>query len=55
MTEDERQQRIDALALKFATERSVAKRRILWKEMCELIKGRSKETVEKMERERNLR
>lgn len=54
MDEKSRQDRIDDLSLKFQTEKSIAKRRVLWDEIKSLIKGRTPETVARMEKERGL-
>ncbi len=53
--EKARQDRIDHLALLMQSCASIAKRRIYWEELRTLIAGRSKETVESMEKARGLR
>lgn len=55
MSDEARQARIDTLSIMFQAAKTAARRRVIWEEIRELIRGRSPETVEKMEIERGLR
>ncbi len=54
LSESDRQNRIDHLALLMQSCASIAKRRIYWEELRTLIAGRSKETVEAMEKRKGI-